>query len=585
MPTILASSSNPKRIVIEQGELDELVCSEEVFFLSWELYELHKNASCCCKYLSLGGVSSSWARVSLAGVPATYEKLLKHAFQKLYFVWGPHLSQAQTRVLFGNMLLMLAGLIERIKAQLDLFAEAPWNYFGSGHFEISAPRTSKQSNQLIKSQNFEQLVQTLVLRNRDSRERGPVFIEVRGVATAAGKWSQKERLYRWLSRILAPMTRNNRVLITGSYLGRLREAQLNLRLRQMPLLAEVQDEPPFSAEKFNGYSIEQTEFDEDACLGRLVDLVLPKNCLQTPSATLSFLERQGWPRSPDVIFTSNSFDSDDAFKMYLAYHLDNVDYVVGQHGNNYGVTMLSLLLPEVVTADLFLSWGESGYENGKKVGVIKPLISLKIPAKRESVLLILRDPMAGFLLTDTGFANKLYEDAVSSLVDRLLEKRVQVKVRPHWSTSADFTAKLENLFSHSALFSICDPKSDLASQLSTAFPLFTYDSSGMLELACNGLDFLAFIPDGLDHVREELHPLYGELATSGVIATETDVALAGICRVIENGFSCDFAQKEAISNFSSRLAVYNRNVLSDIAGLLRTLRLSRSSPESTTQSF
>ena len=85
-----------------------------------------------------------------------------------------------------------------------------------------------------------------------------------------------------------------------------------------------------------------------------------------------------YPKKPKFIFTSNIFESDEAFKYYLANIINQVEkpkYFVGQHGNAYFTRIDNNFRTEVKTCDYFISWGEVGYDNKKMIN----LFNLKIP--------------------------------------------------------------------------------------------------------------------------------------------------------------------------------------------------------------
>jgi putative transferase (TIGR04331 family) len=67
----------------------------------------------------------------------------------------------------------------------------------------------------------------------------------------------------------------------------------------------------------------------------------------------------GRPSNPHVIFTSNSYWVDDAFKAYAAIKVDSGSkLVVGQHGGHYGMSPFSFNEKhQIDIADRWLSWG------------------------------------------------------------------------------------------------------------------------------------------------------------------------------------------------------------------------------------
>ena len=556
------------RLVLTREELGELICNEHTFFLDWEVYSSHSYQKCKCRFLSLGEFPSTWAKVTLGMNSGTYEELLSLATAQLSGDWGKSVTRDQARVLVGNMLFMVSGFVDRTILQLGRVSEKRAICLSRIEDDLPLAQTSSDSNDLIKSPKFQQLVQALLASSTGIELRNLTSIrQVKGQAQPTKK-SFLKFFYLAMSRLTAVFTKNNRFLIISSYLGRRREFLLNLRLRQLPLLSEIRD---FSlgVSDCSGVEFRETrKLEISQVLDLIVSMVVPCALRQPPKNVLPVLESHGWSKTPKVIFTSNSFDSDDAFKLYLAHHFEEVTYLVGQHGNNYGVTLLADRAPEVESAGLFLGWGQSDYVNGKRVGVLKPDFTPRRRARISSFILLLRDPMKGFLWADPGYANARYAREIIDLIDSMLKLRIPTRVRPHWSSSKSLLEKIRGRFGQDIMFSMSDLATGLRAELRSSFPIFTYDSTGMLELASSGFDFIAYIPDGLDLVNSNVQSLYGELEGAGVLSTRMEDAVEMIEKIGRNSFECDEMQRDAISSMRSSLATRNPQLMSDLRGVM-----------------
>lgn len=71
------------------------------------------------------------------------------------------------------------------------------------------------------------------------------------------------------------------------------------------------------------------------------------------------IDKSHWPYHPILIFTSNSFDTDEYFKFYTInkIHYFKSKYFCGQHGNNCGTFITRSRNVEQDTADIFFTWG------------------------------------------------------------------------------------------------------------------------------------------------------------------------------------------------------------------------------------
>ena len=82
-----------------------------------------------------------------------------------------------------------------------------------------------------------------------------------------------------------------------------------------------------------------------------------------------------WPKNPKLIFTSNSWEADEIFKVWAADKVENgAPLVIGQHGGNYGVAAWNFFEDhEVKISDSYLTWGwfNPSEKNLKAIGNLK----------------------------------------------------------------------------------------------------------------------------------------------------------------------------------------------------------------------
>lgn len=561
------SPFDPK-IIIRRNELSELVCSENNFFLSWRLFEEHMHGCSTCNYLSLGKKMSDWVDVVL-GEESIYERLLTHAADRLELLRGTRPSPEITEILLGNALLTLSSLVQRTIAQLGLVSSHGEGEKNLGEFHLEIPLSTQDSYNSISSSQYQELCQSLLKACSDgTRITLTLHCAPRNTPKRRDKWQWV--LYMRVSRAIAPLSRKSKSLIIATYLGRYREMLLNFKLGQMPLLSEIRvGDDLVIPTGANVTDVELSKPSLNEVLKLLVGLVVPLNLSKGADERVADLIRRGWPKSPRVIFTSNAFDTDDDFKLYLERFREESTYVVGQHGNNYSVVTWMKRLPEVTSADRFLAWGVSSYENALSVGVLKPMMSTRRAIRRNGILLVLRDSLSNFQYIDEAFNNALYEAAITETIGALLDLGVRTRVRPHSSSSTHFLAKLEDLFSWREHFELSTSRIRFEKEVRNYLPVFTYDSTGMLELASVRSEFLGYFPDGLA-IREEMREVYQNLSEVGLISLELKDFLETVNTVSTQEFRLNDSQIGAIGNFGSKLARANPDVLEDVAGFIRS---------------
>ena len=162
------------------------------------------------------------------------------------------------------------------------------------------------------------------------------------------------------SKIVGPWQRG--AIFIGAYIPISKLAKLQLKLGQLPYVRapvitldrlqkdETQRDgicrSPISNAKF------------ESLLGRLVRSLMPKVYLEGFS---DFKKRvvSSLPSNPQSIFTANSYNGDDVFKVWAAEKTaQGVPLIIGQHGGNFGVGFSNQSEKhQIKIADKFVSWG------------------------------------------------------------------------------------------------------------------------------------------------------------------------------------------------------------------------------------
>ena len=94
-------------------------------------------------------------------------------------------------------------------------------------------------------------------------------------------------------------------------------------------------------------------------LNHLIPLQMPKIYLEGYSKLKSEIKKTNWPLLPKVIFTANSYSSDDFFKAWAADKVEkSTKLIIAQHGGHFGMTpMESYAKHQYIISDKWISWG------------------------------------------------------------------------------------------------------------------------------------------------------------------------------------------------------------------------------------
>lgn len=523
------------------------------------------------QYLSLGDTFHEWHEATKARRVELYNQILTDSvffLSELNPLWN---TVRHAEILIGHLVRLVSFRIARTEAQLSLIPDLTDTLDLKVQVAVSnlPPRNLFESHSRIVSGRFDKLIEARCVADRflTSLKVEVVPGEVEEPLKGDPSFGFLEWLYLRISHVLRPLTRGSRILVAGTYLGRGSELLLQLLLRTPPVLSEIRDPYAKSHSHVEAYS--SNGLGNASCsvsLGlEIVRSMLPEFYLRSHSDQEARFRDLGWPKKPKLIFTSNNFAFDAEFMVYLANRASTVQYFVGQHGNNYGVSQDMEPIPEVSTSDLFLSWGWAG-RKVESFGVLKPLLGSSSHSKH--LTLMLRDELKGELAVDIGKTNANYIERVVKLLQVLGERKIATQVRfhsSHWGQLEEATKSVIAAFP--GILSVA-PKTSLQRQLrGGGAAVFTYDSTGMLELATSGGGFLCFPADGIGHVRESFSLNYKRLASAGILSEDAELIASAGQRILKHGFSNE--DKKAIHLFSEGIAFRRRNRAAAMAKLLR----------------
>jgi putative transferase (TIGR04331 family) len=566
----MANTSKPylAHLGLEGSVPDCHASTNRNLFFSWKIFREHNPAGtpCACKFLSLGDRNSDWWKATAHSRIELYKMAIVQAQPILEEARGCRIDLNQTQALVGHLCIALAGRIARTLVQVDkvdgeiVLAASPEKY------AFITPRNSSESYKLLVRPQFSNYIDASLLLMKSSVEY-PIDLKISKPAAKPELSSALKAGYVQIAQLLASLTRKSSHLIIGSYLGRTREALLSLRLGQIPLLVEIRRERVVDSPS----TLPHGEFyapSVETLIRECLKILIPTSLLQMEAAENRYLVGKGWPRFPRTVFTSNNFDTDDDFKNYLSHHWNSVRYVVGQHGNNYGTSQNSLFYPETWLPDTFLTWGWSAGQNSTRLGVLKPIKAGPSKKNRNGFLIVLRDANWLQVESDVDLTNEVYFREISNLVSSLVDAGCRVLVRPHPATPNWALDRIRLDCDNSALLSFSRKGEDLAIQQKDWFPVFGYDSTGMLELASIGNEFFAYVPDGLEGIRRQFRDVYKHMEESKLISTCQDSALEALLEIRDANFKLSLDQRESIALFASELATQNKSLIGDLAKIL-----------------
>jgi putative transferase (TIGR04331 family) len=532
-------------------------------------------------YLSLGDNLADWHDATADLTSKIYPELLDD-FREIFATWGSgSISCRQAEVLVGGLAKSTAKRIARATKQIQLLGDSySVNDLQINGFDLPnlrTPRSTDDSYRLLASEEMGCLIQMIALRRHFELPTKACLIMESSYAHLESKENEAKkslmtRLYLNVQKHLSARSSKNSVSIGATYLGRGHEILLSLILGQTPSLLEVR--PPLEAAHYVS-SRECLLLENDSIRATAffpMTILAPSSLVEGYSASLKRAYSLGFARNPSVIFTSNSFDTDDEFKVHLAEALPSAAYVVGQHGNNYSISRTAEIYPEQNASDVLLSWGWGGKEHGvHPFGQIKPALRGKFPNNVKGVTLFLRvDYDLYFAQADMHGLNHRYFTRVEELCTSLNDLQITTHLRLHTSTSCFTKNFLEKAIEEMPFVTIPKDRPSMRKLLASGMGIvFGYDSTGMLEMGTAGIPFFLFAPDGLGLVRQEFQTNYDSLKSAGLLSEEPAQAAQLIHTWISASKEERKAQREAIQNFTKGIAHQPKNKLRALRKILK----------------
>jgi len=541
------------------------------------------------RYLDLGETITDWYEGAKSTAEVTYKHLIGSAKTIFTEIGIPAEGSRNIEILVGHICYYLSQRISRAESQLRLIDESFLSVSEICEYpfieSISLPQNTAEAMSTLMSDEFGSLVEYLMVRinfGLETRLRLELSTNNSGgeEKTLSKLDILKQSLYLAFQQTLAKMSRASSIAIVSTYLGGFGFVLLNALLGQVPAFVEIRKPKLSVGESFTrGIDLTGASSIQDVA-HILLKALIPVALLERYSESTEEAKRIGLPVNPQVIFTANAFLYDDVFKAYVNNNIPNCDYVVAQHGNNYGIAKYSDSSPEYRTPDLFLSWGWiDGRGHVFPFGQIKPRIRAKLSASVQGVSLVVRDELSSFLYADVTGPNERYLESLMSLCDELEKLRVRTYVRLHASTKSAQRAFWENYVAKTIYVTIDLDNPPIDEVIRSGLGVvFTYDSTGMLELGSADVPFFFFASEGLGMVKDEFRSNYRALSEAGLLSSEPAIAAKMIYEWINASPNEQTKKRIAVKKFLSGISFYPRNKLFSLRKIL--IRSKKASKES-----
>lgn len=337
----------------------------------------------------------------------------------------------------------------------------------------------------------------------------------------------REYIYRSYKKIAEKFINNKDAFLISTYLSTKQLIKLELNLGQVPQLwkklkINIDAKPNQLLRKnLTKKFLKKSEDDLENIVRNLLFELLPVCYLEGFEEIMKIVNQQPWPKSPEFIFTSNNFGTDEFFKFYTATKTEEGSkYYVGQHGNNYFTNRYFFPRIEEQTSDKFLTWGWNSKFSKYTSMFILNTSGVKKKYDKKGGILLVEKPQSSrrfpwdvhadyqnYFEEQKKFVSELAPEPLQKLTIRLSNSRITKKLceASRWfdfnkSIKLDQgNISLNNLITESRLV------------------IHTYDTTGLLENLSKNIPTLVLLQNGFDHLRESVKSDYQVLVDNGII--------------------------------------------------------------------
>lgn len=355
-----------------------------------------------------------------------YEKLLLELTNKLNEIHGTNHKIKYWRILIGPWLWYFIPII------FDRWSSI---YLANNNFQLSGtltldmqehsfiPKGMKDFTKFIVSDEWNHFIYSYIIKNytniiHTNTPTEKKFVKIYHAQNLNFKRRIKKYLLDKVNYITNIFTKKDDALFINTYLSTKNIIKLSLKMSQFPSFFDYQDNFNFDEikvkknnRKWKLNGINKNDFEVFA--RSIIPKQIPILYLEGYNYLLKKVNNLPWPSEPKIIFTSNSYNTDDNFKLYAANKNEQgVPLVIGQHGGGIGTHLFAFYEKhQIDISDLYLTWGwKDPYKSKvKQVGMLKDKKPLVLKHKLQNRILMTA-------LNMPFHSNHIYSSPISSQV-------------------------------------------------------------------------------------------------------------------------------------------------------------------------
>lgn len=333
-------------------------------------------------------------------------------------------------------------------------------------------------------------------------------------------------------------------MFLNTYLPNRTEILFHLRFRQLPILwrtvppVQVANNAAWRKWVLAGESLSRFE----VCARALIPAQIPAVYLEGYQQLVQQAAGLPWPKTPKLIWTSNSYWADDTFKAWAAAKVERgTPLVIGQHGGGYGMNLFEFSEEhQLAICDRYFTWGwaEPGLVKLKPTGALKLASLSKLSPKKQTNALLVAwtHPKHACSIASSPTASQwlAYFDNQCTFVSNLTEtvrQTLKVRLAPSdcgWDQVARWRDRFPTL-------QLDDGRSQFASLIRKSRLLIgTMNGTTYLESIILNVPTVIFWNPQHNELRASAIPYFEDLKRVGIFHESPESAAEHVNRIWEN---------------------------------------------------
>jgi putative transferase (TIGR04331 family) len=399
------------------------------------------------------------------------------------------------------------------------------------------------------------------------------------IKTRSYKENIKKKIINFIEKSCSKLVKEDDAFIISPFLAFKHHVLLQLAMKQFPMVWHSHLSIRVNKSKINRNLLTLdcgNQHGVERFIRKQVISQMPTIYVEGYGELQDHISNINWPKKPKVIFTSNSFGSDEIFKAWAASKVEEgTPYVVGQHGTYYGMNKYDLSEHlEIETSDRFLTWG---WEDGSKK--YYPICALTCVGKKDEDY----DKNGGLLLVelhaehrntpwDSSTHYKNYIKNQFIFVDELkpfISKSTTVRL---YGGNTQLDWGVTELWQRKKPEIKIDFGSTQVNKIirKNRLTVFSYNSTGILENLANNIPTIIFFDSDYHAYRDDAKDYINALVNVGIMHENPMSAAKKINEIwgdIHGWWMCAETQ-EAIKFFCKK---YARKINNEIFEIKRAL--------------